>query len=279
MGSQVFNEKRVNMYMFDPDNVVIVGLDTGDGPEHPLYDERVNLPLDEGLVVNIMYLGKVLETVGVRKDGDVAQCVWGRQRIRCCREANRRLREQGKEPVLVPATFERADEGRLYGMMVSENELRRGDTPMARARKLAKLMDHGSTREDAADTFGVTVQTIDNMLALMDLDKSVQGMVDDGKLSATAAGKLSALPRAEQRVEAKKLVESGNTTVAAASRATKAARNGGDGGPVVPSKKVLRKLLEAEAGALEPEFVRGIRYALGELNPASVKGLTALLDQ
>jgi ParB family chromosome partitioning protein len=280
MGSQAFNAKRTQLFWLDPNEITVIGWDTDDGPEHELYDERAKLPVDEKLASNMAFLGKVLEPISVRKNGDIAETVYGRQRVKAARRANELLKERGAETILVPCQLDRGDDGRLIGMMISENEHRQGETPITRARKLARWMDHGHTEEEAAVLMGgVTVQTVRNTLALLDLDRSVQKMVEDGKLGSTAAGKLAKLSRDEQKVEAKKLVDSGNTTVAAASRATKAARNGGDGGPVAPSKRKLRKLLEAEDGELEPEFVRGIRFCLGDLAPASVKGLTALMDQ
>jgi ParB family chromosome partitioning protein len=279
MGAQAFDGKRGQLFFLDPEDIIVIGLDTDDGPEHDLYDERVKLPLSEKLVLNIMALQKVLEPVSVRKNGDKAECVYGRQRVRCTREANKRLRKQGCEPVLVPCQLERGESDRMLGMMISENEHREGDTPMVKARKLARYIGHGRTDDEAAAIFGVTTQTVRNMLALLDLDKSVQKMVESGALSPTAAGKLAALSRDEQKIEAEKMVAEGTVTVAAAARAVRSKRNGDDGGPVAPSKRALRRAIERNASdeVLSADVVRGIRIAIGDLSPATVKGLTELL--
>jgi hypothetical protein len=57
---------------------------------HPLYDERVHLPIDEGMVLNIMELG-VLEPIIVWKDPETGlTCVVvGRQRVKHTLEANK----------------------------------------------------------------------------------------------------------------------------------------------------------------------------------------------
>lgn len=48
---------KTNVLMFEPENLHIVT-----DKAHPLYDERVNLPIDEGMVLNIKELG-VLEPI------------------------------------------------------------------------------------------------------------------------------------------------------------------------------------------------------------------------
>lgn len=284
MGRQAFDAKRSQLFWLDPDDIVVIGLDTDDGPEHELWDKRATLPVDDKLATNIAFLGKVLEPISVRKNGDTAEVIFGRQRVKAARKANETLRARGAEPVLVPCQLDRAQPERILGMMVSENEHRQGMSPLEKATLVARYMDHGHDERDAAKLLGdVSVQTVRSYLSLLDLDSSVQKMVEDGRLSATAAGKLASLDRKDQRVEAKKLLDSGKATAAAAGRAARAKKNGGDGGPVAPSKRQLRKLLAAHEAAdfenaLPEGFVRGIKYCLGELSTSAVHNLAALLE-
>lgn len=53
---------KTNVLMFEPEKLHLVTDKT-----HPLYDERINLPIDEGMVLNIKELG-VLEPITVWKD-------------------------------------------------------------------------------------------------------------------------------------------------------------------------------------------------------------------
>ena len=94
------------------------------------------MPLSENLVLNIMHHG-VIEAVIINKNPETGtvDVVAGRQRVRAAREANKRLRAQGLEPIQVPATVRRAEAADLAGIMVSENEIREGDTAMGRAQK------------------------------------------------------------------------------------------------------------------------------------------------
>jgi ParB family chromosome partitioning protein len=96
---QAIAGRRLNAFAVDPDNLIIIGLDTDDGPEHPLYDERVKLPLDESTVLNIMAIG-VKEPVLVRKTDGNPEVVDGRRRTMHAREANRRLRELGEKTLI-----------------------------------------------------------------------------------------------------------------------------------------------------------------------------------
>lgn len=269
MAKQLFNAKRSNIFFFDPDDLVIIGADTDDGSEHPLYDDRAKLPVDGKLVMNILALGKILEPVGVRKNGEIVEVVYGRQRVKACREANKRLKAQGCEPIFVPAMGERADNAKMLGMMISENELRQGDTPLAKANKLQKYINLGRTEKEAGEIFGITLQTAKNWLSLLDLDRSVQKLVESGKITATAAAGLVSLPRDKQKEEAEKLIsEGGKATIANVKNAVKKIREGGDS-IQAPSKKDLKRLLAADVikPVLDAGFIEGVRFCLGLVAP------------
>ncbi|MDP1177692.1 ParB/Srx family N-terminal domain-containing protein, partial [Klebsiella pneumoniae] len=67
-------------------------LHLGTDKTHPLYDERIHLPIREAMVLNIRDQG-VLEPIIVVKDPETGlTCVVdGRQRVRQTLEANKRL--------------------------------------------------------------------------------------------------------------------------------------------------------------------------------------------
>jgi len=268
MAKQLFDAKRSNIFFFDPDDLIVIGLDTTDGPEHPLYDARAKLPVDDKLVLNIMALGKILEPVGVRKNGEIVEVIYGRQRVKACREANKRLKASGCEPIFVPAIGERVDNSRAFGMMISENELRRGDAPLTKAQKLQKYIDLGHTEKDASEIFGITLQTAKNWLSLLDLDRSVQKMVESGKITATAAAGLVSLSREKQKEEAEKLISDGKATITEVKHAVKKVKEGGDV-LKAPSKKELKRLLAADEvkQVLDAGFIAGVRFCLGLYAP------------
>lgn len=108
---------KTNVLNFEPENLHLVT-----DKAHPLYDERIHLPISEAMVLNIMDQG-VLEPIIVWKDPEsgLSCVVDGRQRVRHTLEANKRLSNEGKEPLLVPAVTKRGSAIRMAQAMVSAN--------------------------------------------------------------------------------------------------------------------------------------------------------------
>ncbi|EPK0926165.1 hypothetical protein L9208_005111, partial [Klebsiella aerogenes] len=94
---------KTNVLNFEPENLYLVT-----DKSHPLYDERIHLPINEPMVLNIMDQG-VLEPIIVWKDPETGRsCVVdGRQRVRHTIEANKRLAKEGKPLLMVPAVTKR----------------------------------------------------------------------------------------------------------------------------------------------------------------------------
>jgi ParB family transcriptional regulator, chromosome partitioning protein len=225
---------KTNLLMFDPEDVVLVT-----DEKHPLYDERVHDPLDEAFVLNIMFHG-VLEPIIVSKDreSDKVLVVVGRQRTKACREANKRLKLQGLPPILLPGTTRRGDDASLAGVMVSENEIRKDDSPITRSKKMARLLEMGRTEDDLAVIFGCSKSTVKNALAVLDCCAAVRSAVDDGKINVTAAYRLSKLDADDQKKTVDKMIAAGDGVKGKRqkSRAQKEAASGKSQGP---SKKEI----------------------------------------
>lgn len=238
---------RSDLLMFDPERLIIVSDKT-----HPLYDERHDMPLDMHMVRNVMVHG-ILEPVIVRKNGEKKgepqiEVIAGRQRVRWAMEANKLLVAEGKQPIRVPATLKRGDSSDFMGIMISENEIRKGDTPLVRASKVQRYLNTGRSEDDAAVMFGVAVTTVRDWLALLDCDATVQKAVEKGTIAATiAARQLSKLPREEQKAALDALVASGATKGTRGMAAAQAQRTGGDAPPAekrVRAKPVLKQWLK-----------------------------------
>jgi len=76
-----------DLFLVPPEKLVVIGLDTEDEPEHPLYDARVTLPIDQAMVADVAKFG-VVQPIRARRNGDKLEVVVGRQRVRLAREAN-----------------------------------------------------------------------------------------------------------------------------------------------------------------------------------------------
>ncbi len=247
--------KRLNAFALDPDKVVIIGLDTDDGKEHYLWDERANDPLDENMVRNIMVNG-VLQAIIVQKDGDRVLVVAGRQRVKNAREANRRLAKEGKQLIEVPAFPRRGDDADLFGVFVSENEHRRGDSPLVRAAKAQRLLNMGKTEDEVAIQFGLTKQHLGYLLKLLELSPKVRKAVDEERLSAAAAMQLHGLERAEQEAKLEALVAAAPAGKKVTTKAAKQSRDG----IAAPSK---RRIL-AVADHLDTTHAMLLSWAMGQ---------------
>lgn len=270
---------KSDVFLFDPEDIVIVT-----DPEHPLYDERVKLPVDEAMVRNIMVHG-VLQPVGVRKNGDAVECVYGRQRVRCAIEANKRLEAEGKQRVRVRATVVRTkDVGDLMGIFISENEIRRDELPSVRAEKLQRFIAAGRTHEEAAIVFGVSESTIRNRLALLDIEPAVLKLVDAGTIGETFAAKeLSQVPREEQMAKVDELRAAGTLNGAAAKENIRRLR---ENKPAEQKKRTrARDVIEAarkrlkKAGTQDALLVAQVlKWVLGEPCMVDVKTVAEALE-
>lgn len=269
---------RDELLWFHAESLVVV-----EDESHPLYDPRVRLPLDEAMVLSIM-AGGIFEPIVVRKNGElkgkpIVEVVDGKQRVRHAREANRRLKAEGKEAVLVPAVRRRGEEADLFGVMVSANDIRRDDGPLVRARKCARYMAFGRTEAQASVTFGVTPTTIRSWLELLECAKEVQALVEKGEIPASIAVKLAKLPREEQPAVLAKLKEQGELR---GERGAKEA-NGATGHTPrlrMRGRKHLQQLLtvfEKAKGEPLPKATDVLRYILGDEAALKKKWVAAIL--
>lgn len=210
--------QRLNAFLVEPEKLTLVT-----DPEHALYDPRVHLPVDENLVLNIMVHG-VREAIHLAKDGDKLLVAAGRRRVKATIEANKRLRKDGREAVKIRAFVERGDDGDMMGVMILENEFRREDSPMVKAKKALRLLNLGKSEDEVAVMYGVAPATLRAWLSLLELAAPVQKAVEAGTVGTVAAATLAKLPKAEQAEALESLLEAGGGTTKA--RQTVAKRKG-----------------------------------------------------
>lgn len=240
---------RSDLFKLMPDQLVIV-MDKA----HPLYDERVTLPLPDWLVDSVIEHG-ILQNVLVRRNGHLFEVQDGRQRVRAAIEANKRLQKAGSDKlVLVPVTMRKDDDVTAAKVTVAANEHRQADPPVVKARKAQHLLDLGASEDDIARQFGITVPALKNMLKILDASAEVQHMVNEGQVPLTAATRIADLPRDEQKAAMEEIRAAGlNVTRASASKkvaAKKEARRTGSPEKAItlaPKRKVLAALAEAFA--------------------------------
>lgn len=277
---------RGTHFMIEADDLVIIGLDTKDGPEHPLYDERILLPLDENRVPNYAHYG-VLKPVLVKKDGDRLIVVDGRQRVRYARAANKELAKRGDDLIRVPVLVKKGDDDELYGMGRAAN-LHTGDDPISAARQMQRFIDRGHDHTEAARTFGVSPSTVRNMVAMLNLAPEIQAEIQAKNIGTVAAVQLAALPQAEQVAtynEAKtEATANGEKKVSSDKLANKAREKAGKSATTTPKDRIakaegiLRKL--AKKWATEGTAKTDLEDVLDKLSKALLStSLSKLIDE
>ena len=245
---------KSNVLTFEPENLHLVTDKT-----HPLYDERIHLPISEAMVLNIMDQG-VLEPIIVWKDPETGlSVVDGRQRVRHTLEANKRLLKEGKEPLLVPAVAKRGSAVRMAQAMVSANEIRQADTPLGRAKKMADALERGHDEDDLALMFGVSVQTVRATLSLLDATQAVRDAVESGTVTVTQARQLASLKPEEQREKVSE-IEAATAGTTGHEKARRQRQILGDAKPRLKTRKEIIKALEDASG----EYAEALRWVLGE---------------
>ncbi|ANN78931.1 ParB/RepB/Spo0J family partition protein [Bordetella flabilis] len=247
-----------NLLSFDPDELVLVTDES-----NPLYDSRVHLPLDENMVRNIDYQG-VLVPIEVTKNPETGEIevVTGRQRVKNCREANRRRRERGEAMRLIPGFVRKLSLREralvLSAATASENAIRQQETPISRAEKMARQLSLGRSEEDIAILFGVKPQTVRESLQLLECCAAVQNAVDAGKIRLAHAKALARMSPEVQRAKVAELIAAGEG-VKPHERARRQAKVIDSNKPKARTKKEITQAIEGSTG----ESLHALRWVLG----------------
>jgi ParB-like chromosome segregation protein Spo0J len=266
---------RKEVKMYDPSVVVIIGLDTDDGPSHTLFDGESNeTPLVEADVL-FTYEHGVLQPVSCKRDGKRLLVVFGRGRTRQLREANKRRQANGLEPWFLPVQIVLGDAVKMLALKHGENSHRRDQNPLARARAAYDLSQQ-MPEEKAAIILGLGLAQFRNVIKLLDLAPAVAKAVTKGELSASAAMELTSLSEADQTT---KLAEMATAGTKPTTRDVKAKVREANGKapvelPAQRMKRALEQIAKLDDGATKDELwatVRKIRSLLSTPAAKSVK--------
>lgn len=270
--------KTASGYSFDPNDLVIVGVDVEPATEadqHLVEDDKGRLKVDMAMAKNIAHRGVTVPVI-IRIVDDMPCVIDGRRRVIHARKANEIRAEQGLEPLPVRCILERGGantDAKLTA--VSANSFRKNHGPMAQARKAADLINAGVSEDEVAVTFGFSKSTLANRLKLLDLPKSVQRHVESGELSFMSALELHGMEAEEAEAAAEELVKEGGGKKGQAKRAK--SKKGGETEKVErPSLSLIKKVLSTEAiSECSEDTIRVLRWVTGDLKtPHTIEGLT-----
>jgi len=239
----------------DPTHLIIIGLDA-DEDGSPLNDERASWEPDDSMVRNIMVYG-VQQPVLVRREAGKTYVVDGRQRVKAARVAATRQGGAGEWQTKVPCIEVQGDDGRVSGIMISANEIRKDDDVLTKAAKASRLLSIVGDKEEVALAFGRSTKTLDNWTKLLAAHPRVHEAIREGGISAAVGIKLSGLSREDQLVELDKLLSDNPGTSNEKEKEktpTKTSSGGGSGREHPGIKKGwLRKAMKTAAFEELPE--------------------------
>ncbi len=234
-------------------------------PQHFLYDRRVHQAPNEKTIRNYRAEG-VKEPILFYRDVENGRflVVDGRGRVINARELNRRLIDEGREPITIPAialTVPKDGAQKFVGTMISMNEHRQEDSPMNRAEKMANAREVGYSVDVIGILFGVDPATVVASMKLLDCCMAVRDAVEDGTITQAIAMTLSKLTPDEQRakLEAIKVAIEGKTGHER-SRAMRGAMQ--DAAPARRARPKRAEIVEALKTATG-ERAEALRWVLG----------------
>lgn len=267
---KAFDFARNSSYIADPDDLIVIGLDTKDGEGHPLYDATIHEPLDPAFVANVDVNGVIVPIALVKHEGRPA-IVDGRTRTRAAREVNKRRRKSGQPLLKLTCVMTNGTDVKLRQKRIISNAIRKVVDVVTRAHQAQELLDQGMTIEEVATTFTVTEQAIKSWLAVQGASRDVKRAVIAGQISAGAAAKIAKLEGASAQKEAldKTLAAGGRNSTKAAKRAV--AAKTGTSAVISLGKREQRKLLDLAIGGeadVSNDYWKGfadaLRLTLGE---------------
>lgn len=234
---------KMSIFREDPKDLIIIGLDTKDGEEHPLWNERINIALEESKIFRLMEEGEITQTAKVSKraPGYLGKkvIVDGATKTRRAREVNKRLglKPTDDDYIRIPCVYVTDDAEGLSSSMLTENAFAVVTPTIMKAREALRLMKlymgtKGMTKNEAIKEIAkkafVTTQAVNQWLDVFACISEVQKAFFDGVLPASVARRFKTLEPKEQREQLKAALES--------------AKVGKDGKSTVSKKDVTRTL-------------------------------------
>jgi ParB-like chromosome segregation protein Spo0J len=193
---------KKSIFMMDPAEVFIIGVDGGTNESTPGYDPRVKKPVDPLMVESIKAHG-VIRPIIAYKDGERTVAWDGKRRTLHSRIANLQLQAANpsitaEQLVKVPVVMMRGDELHKETVRNVANAYALKDDPVDEAKSMQRMFDKGATLQQVILAFGLPKVTIEDRLKLLDLAPEAMKAISDQQLTINAGLEMAKVPMAEQ---------------------------------------------------------------------------------
>lgn len=304
--------RRGNQFFVNPDDLVIVGLDTAhEAGGHPLYTvveaARLAEDLDDDMLAGIQKLGIVVPITAIKApirlrgespDGPPEErviVVAGRRRVRHAREINKINLHRGLPIIEVPVVLRPSkDMATAQVAAIVENEHRDGTSVLAKALTTLDLLNSGVPEEEVCMIFRLSDRTFRQYKALGAAPPEVKALFSAGKVTLVGMEEIAKYPYEEQLTVAQRLAEAHGGIVG--KKAVQAERHGegsgsdsgsgagsGSGGTGIVRRGVPAPVLARTVARLPPglspeaDLFRETLAWVASGNPSS--RIQAILDQ
>ena len=261
-------------------------------PKSPLYDERLALPVSEELALSIAREGQI-NAGKVRKNGPKLEILDGRQRYRASLLANEWIKKGDprvafRSGQLVQFKFEVVkpeDEQSAVRQMLAAN-LHIEDSPMVRAKRIARALKWGLTLDDVRVAYGFkSKNTVENILALLDCAAPVQQALERREIPESVARRFVGLDHEKQKELLAAMRDKGVMRGASASRAVAEKKAGREVSGTEAKRALARDYIEAFAVQLDAVRAPGavvaraiLRFLLGDKDALAGSEMTPYRD-
>jgi ParB family chromosome partitioning protein len=271
---------RRDVFIGHDSDVTIIGLDTPDGPEHPLYDPRITLPITDDDLASVAEYG-VKQPVLCWRNPETkrVELIDGIQRTRWVRKLNE-TRKAGEKIRLPRLTEAGLTQEQAIDLKVVLNAFRKDNDHIARGAIVEHLQKMGRTRERIRLLLnGVSLVSIDNWHRLYKKGiPALHAAVRDGSCQPSAGWEIAKGTPEQQELALERIRAHMSGASAASQNAGNTAPSNATpsgSGPKVPLKPPPVKDTAADAASdrgadkIKPPSKR-VMLALVEHSPAMV---------
>lgn len=183
----------VEVVSLDADKVVLIT-----DKKNPLYDERIEKPLNKLSVENYASVGQITAGTVAKLNGeDTYTVIDGKRRLLYVRAANELRKKAGLPALQYRATVVEGSTAYLAGLMLAAN-VSEPESVLSKLRKVEAMIKGGSAEAEVARVAGIDMRTLARWRTLSNCHPDVLKALEAGLIGVNIAIDFATLPQGEQ---------------------------------------------------------------------------------